>query len=539
MVAVAFKTSKLRARPVNKTNAPRPEFRAPDYSPGRKTVLHRFLDAQFVPRFIQDLNSHNLDDHSWMSQDRMGEFQDEVTLRQPIHRTFYMISTEVVCGKPGKPALDTKHIISAGFVIRRQDVNGFSIWRQENGQAVGWQPQLKDEELEPDVYRRLCNAGVVEKRFPPPPYSGEETHPLHVNQSRDRQGRLRTILYGYLPIGGNYIPKSQTTLTGAAREELFATLPWPSGNNSASPYSPNSWSDSDGVLAMDGKASRRLVKLLRIAVNRYHIFDSSRTENTELMNKLHTLTLHCSHGNLPESLGQALEGMFADNEGEALHDWIAKATDLENASYETHPDDDNILLDVPLPFGPHDAELKVSQADAEEINMLMSWRLEQQILDVTRDMPLPKFEQAESDRYYVQPFVRIKECCNEEIIWGEASQLFRVAAPFDPEASRPSMIQMPSFNDLKRGIANGLGIVTPPDMADKLRALKPDEGVSDKVIGIRPALGLNMICSFSLPVITICAMILLMILISLLNLVFRWIPWCFSCIPFPSVKKGE
>ena len=528
MVAVAVKSARLRARPAKGELAPRPGFRAPEYGQGRKTVLHRFLDTQFVPRFIQDLHNHNLDEHGWMSQDRMGEFQDEVTLRQPVHRTFYMVSTEVHCGKPGHPALDISRIASAGFVIRRQDESGFSIWQQENGQAIGWQSRIEDDDAEPDLYRRLCNAAVVKKRFPPPPYSGEETHPLHAIQTRDTQGRLRTVLYGYLPIGGNYLPKTPPPLTADAGEALRTTLPW-----------PGDWHPEDGILARQGKASRRLVKLLRIAVNHYQIFDGSRTGNNELMNKFHTLTLRRPHDNLSESLGQALERIFAENEGEALHDWLAKATDLENASYQTHPADDNILIDEPLPFGPHDAWLEIGQADAEEINMLMGWRLEQQILDVTRDMPLPKFGQAGSDRYYVQPFIRVEACCREEIIWGEASQLFRVAAPFDPQASRPSMIQMPGFRDLKRGIANGLGIVSPPDMADTLRALKPDEGVSDKVIGKKPPLGLSTICSFSLPVITVCAMILLMILISLLNFVFRWIPWCFSCIPFPGMKKGD
>jgi hypothetical protein len=37
--------------------------------------------------------------------------------------------------------------------------------------------------------------------------------------------------------------------------------------------------------------------------------------------------------------------------------------------------------------------------------------------------------------------------------------------------------------------------------------------------------------SFSIPVITLCAMILLMIMINLLNLVFRWLPWAFLALP--------
>jgi hypothetical protein len=52
-------------------------------------------------------------------------------------------------------------------------------------------------------------------------------------------------------------------------------------------------------------------------------------------------------------------------------------------------------------------------------------------------------------------------------------------------------------------------------------------------------LGIGMICSLSIPIITICALILLMIIVSLLDLIFRWLPYFILCFPFPRFKSKE
>jgi len=44
------------------------------------------------------------------------------------------------------------------------------------------------------------------------------------------------------------------------------------------------------------------------------------------------------------------------------------------------------------------------------------------------------------------------------------------------------------------------------------------------------------ICSISIPIITICALILLMIMVSLLDFVFRWLPYFILCFPVPKLN---
>lgn len=47
---------------------------------------------------------------------------------------------------------------------------------------------------------------------------------------------------------------------------------------------------------------------------------------------------------------------------------------------------------------------------------------------------------------------------------------------------------------------------------------------------------IGMICSISIPIITICALILLIIIVSLLDFIFRWLPYFVLCFPVPGLK---
>jgi hypothetical protein len=83
-------------------------------------------------------------------------------------------------------------------------------------------------------------------------------------------------------------------------------------------------------------------------------------------------------------------------------------------------------------------------------------------------------------------------------------------------------------------------MITPADTFDLLEKLNLKKGIGPDLVAPNdsPSLGIQWICSFSLPVITLIAMILLMIMISLLNIVFFWLPWVRICLPFPRLKKG-
>jgi len=85
--------------------------------------------------------------------------------------------------------------------------------------------------------------------------------------------------------------------------------------------------------------------------------------------------------------------------------------------------------------------------------------------------------------------------------------------------------------------AKGLGLV------DLVRSVLPFPLHKDLDVGDMQAcskangdsLQLGMICSLSIPIITLCALILLLIMVSLLDIIFRWMPWFAVC--FPILKR--
>jgi hypothetical protein len=117
----------------------------------------------------------------------------------------------------------------------------------------------------------------------------------------------------------------------------------------------------------------------------------------------------------------------------------------------------------------------------------------------------------------------------------EPSVPFQLAGFFDPAAPiRPIRIQMPeaSLDQLRRG-AKGLGIATSKELRSQVdRARNAGlKGLIDKDVPNGQPFDFGLICQLSIPIITICAFILLMIIVGLLNLIFQWIPYFILCLP--------
>ena len=140
------------------------------------------------------------------------------------------------------------------------------------------------------------------------------------------------------------------------------------------------------------------------------------------------------------------------------------------------------------------------------------------------------------------------------------SEQFRLASFFDPDAPvRPITITLPTdtspaglrkhgrgtafvMSDLLCGQvqrAKGFGFidlvlqVLPWPFHKSIKMKKGSEGGGCKG-GSNVDIG--MICSLSIPIITICALILLICIVLLLDFIFRWVPWFIACFPLPRFK---
>jgi hypothetical protein len=50
---------------------------------------------------------------------------------------------------------------------------------------------------------------------------------------------------------------------------------------------------------------------------------------------------------------------------------------------------------------------------------------------------------------------------------------------------------------------------------------------------VEDGIEVGMVCSLSIPIITICALILLMVMVKLLDMIFYWLPFFMICLPVP------
>ncbi len=512
---------------------------------GEGSTLHHYDEDAFVPRFLGDAASGRLSGtaaQSWYRQDRFGRWQDAPTLRLPMHRSFYIAACELACSVPGQPAYDPRKVVSGGLVIRRL-VNGQAPqrWMLADGRALGWVPlsgeQAIDPDAEPDLARRLQQRGLLPRRTPEPAATGEAVAPMHtlLVRRRDAQGveRSHTLLWGYVPLSGSARETAEATVPGVAEggPDFGAELAWPLGTQGA-----RAWQPGDGLLVRQGVGSAALADWVEMLLVRHRITDARDDDNTGLRNLLAQIRFVPYESNRRP---QDYAGVPDSARGESVLAWLARSADALQAWLSQVASGSLSASNSRLPAGAapgqRNDDLYLSESQASGLRQLLVLRSARATARSEVGLQLPRFGPGDDQRFILQPFVRwLDDCGCERISWGPASLPFRVAAPLDPQAQRPTTVVLPSLSDLKRGMPNGLTLLAPQSLANVLRKIKP--AMPPEAGGPGNRAGVCWSFSFSLPVITICAMVLLMVIVSLLNLLFFWLPWAMLSLPRLCIK---
>ena len=137
------------------------------------------------------------------------------------------------------------------------------------------------------------------------------------------------------------------------------------------------------------------------------------------------------------------------------------------------------------------------------------------------------------------------------------TRVFQMAPFFDPDApTRPVRIPMPV--DISpaglRKFQKNTAFVMSDMLCGKIKKIRK-MSLGDLVLSVLPwpfhkdlpdpnaggpcksgESSFGMICSLSIPIVTLCALILLMIMVALFDLFFRWLPFLFLCLPIPGFK---
>jgi hypothetical protein len=118
------------------------------------------------------------------------------------------------------------------------------------------------------------------------------------------------------------------------------------------------------------------------------------------------------------------------------------------------------------------------------------------------------------------------------------SRAFRLASFFDPDApARPLVIRMP-FDTSPKGLRRfpkGVAVLMSNKLRQQVERVQGQKlaDLDEGKVGDEPGWSLGMICSLSIPIITLCAFLVLMIFIQLFNIVFWWMAFFKICLPIP------
>lgn len=142
----------------------------------------------------------------------------------------------------------------------------------------------------------------------------------------------------------------------------------------------------------------------------------------------------------------------------------------------------------------------------------------------------------------------------------EPTEPFDLAGFFDPDApARPIRIGLPLdttpaglrkfdkntafvMSDILCGQIKRLKGLTFGDLVRSVLPWPLHKGISVPDTGPCTSGGgisIGTVCSLSIPIITICALILLMIIVALLDFIFRWLPYFIICFPIPGLRAKE
>ncbi len=209
------------------------------------------------------------------------------------------------------------------------------------------------------------------------------------------------------------------------------------------------------------------------------------------------------------------------------------------------------ILRVPLGSFLEDAARKLVAPDDESaaIRMPVEWpaipaAAAQRIHDAARasmkaklQSVVPKagrFDDA-TRQYVLRAFVRVKgeQGCAPALVWSGYSEPFAIAPWYAPSDAPPAVIPLPDVLDRNalKALKPNVAFAVPKKLMDVLQGDPKDlmEGKGGGSSGV----ALDWICSFSLPIITLCAFIVLNIFLQLFDLIFRWLLFIKICIPIP------
>lgn len=447
---------------------------------------------------------------------------DRLKLYQSIHGDFYLVAAGLVCRMPGLPdhAVDTTAKEDVSFVLRRVGEAGELAWTvAPSGRS--WQP----------VEGPLDTVAPGEDLLPMFPLgftSGERKRRLLVGLVPTSSGETFKAGGKLSPLAdesGQVADPRPQELSGRVTRPLQALLPTPRANQP---------SDADAIVPSQ-------FVLVDLA-------DFIRTNARTVFDALADPDLAAELRGAPLELFELLSENVVDQLDDASPTWRQALV----TAWDEH---DKILGEAV--GAPTDVTVTRSTLEAVDLELAVLAALPDLPEGSPRvdgvaaaDVAAPKITESvyppkgRDVVYRIRCVYRRPECgalCPPVV--SEPTEDFQIAGFFDPDApARPIRITMPldTKPQTLRKFNRNVGFMLSDELRKQMaRVVDVQKLIKDKQVeDPEEGLDLGVICSFSLPIITIVALMLLMIMVGLLNIIFWWMPFFRICFPAPKLKAG-
>ncbi|MEE4190023.1 MAG: hypothetical protein V2I66_00505 [Halieaceae bacterium] len=481
----------------------------------RPTVLE-LKDQAFLERMFSQLGSSEgrMDLRSQQAATR----RDDGTLRlyQPVHRLFNVTLLDISCQQFGMPRLDPAQILSSGVVVRRVGKHGLEGWMHENGSVAGWKPlpaAMDDYDVEPALrqQRRLGSNHRVLKRRAEYDAAGdfqEQSTSLFVAPPEVADGSGRTYVYGMVPLTSTErIENAPAPAAPFDRDDVLTRLPplLRQGGNGRSGLPPTGTTITTAMRR--DPAAEPMFRVLRYLANECGLYTGADDV---------------------EELQGVLDGIALSGWG-SLGNFLRRANDILLGGPEDPDNPPPSATQITTPGSWPSINSTVANKIVGAIEKAMRSRWAQMAA------PESRYESGEH-RYVLQCFIRVacEPGCPPKALWTEATEPFEIVPWYESsDAVPPTVVELPdvtkeALKKLKPNVSFKV-----PESLQKIMDNIDVKGLMDGEEPARSSWGFGMICSFSIPLITICAFIVLQIFIGLLNLAFWWSAFIRICIPFP------
>ena len=534
---------------------------------GAPAILQR-SDDDFIDATLEDLRSGA--GRAGLAASLAATRVDGVLkLFQPMQRQFHVALLEAVCDAPGAPRVDPARIESAGMVLRRIQPGGTARqgWMRATGRLRGW--VAIDAEIERDDRHDPLPANRLARKAVGPPalarelatYAAqapgallaEHVIPLFLAPPDVCAEAGKTLYYGIVPTTSSDLseapgemPEGFEVGSAAFRDHLVAplagaamTLP-----GAGSPVM-QAWRDQadipPGTSGHDPLVTKFVQMLRQLAIEFDAFGDSAASRAVFAELETIALPLVLQPG---ETIPQAVTA------GTFLRVCVAlllerRRLDQQEISAYRDAGIPMLLVDDPTqtPASWPAPEMPASwpardAAAAGRLTAALSAALGERFKAVKGRAG--RFDVAGA-RYQIRAFLRVKpECgCPTRTVWSDYSEPFTIAPWYEGAGAAPVQVPLPDVTDrnLLKSLKPNVAFVVPPALNNLLGGSADD--LAKGKGSASPAPDLQWICAFSIPIITICAFIVLNIFLSLFDLIFRWLLFIKICIPFPKISGSS